>query len=146
MDSPSVAVSPSLSEDPVATVVPTRDDVEAPPRANPTATGIPAPAATQVATEVGATATDQAEIMTRSDTPTPAIPVSDDRVFIMDADLGYASLSLGYIVYRPIRPFAEINGNDVYEGSEVEGFLVEKIEVDRVVLRDDRGPLVLRVP
>jgi hypothetical protein len=64
----------------------------------------------------------------------------------MDAELGYASLSLGYIVFRPVRPFAEINGNDVYEGSEVAGFKVEKIEVDRVVLRDDRGLLELRVP
>jgi hypothetical protein len=76
----------------------------------------------------------------------PAATASGVRVFIMDADLGYASLSLGYIVFRPVRPFAEINGDDVYEGSEVEGFTVEKIEVDRVVLRDSRGPLELRVP
>jgi len=76
----------------------------------------------------------------------PAVTTSGNRVFIMDAELGYASLSLGYIVFRPVRPFAEINGNDVYEGSEVAGFKVEKIEVDRVVLRDDRGPLELRVP
>ena len=59
---------------------------------------------------------------------------------------GYASLSLGYIVFRPVRPFAEINGVDIYEGSEIAGFKVEKIEVDRVVLRDSRGPLELRVP
>lgn len=77
---------------------------------------------------------------------TPVITTSGERVFVMDAELGYASLSLGYIVFRPIRPFAEINGNDVYEGSEVAGFKVEKIEVDRVVLSDDRGTLVLRVP
>ena len=64
----------------------------------------------------------------------------------MDADLGYASLSLGYIVFRPVRPFAEINGVDIYEGSEIAGFKVEKIEIDRVVLRDARGPLELRVP
>jgi len=77
---------------------------------------------------------------------TPVITTSGERVFIMDAELGYASLSLGYIVFRPVRPFAEINGMEVYEGSEVAGFTVEKIEVDRVVLRDGRGPLELRVP
>ena len=71
---------------------------------------------------------------------------SGTRVFVMDADLGYATLSLGYIVFRPVRPFAEINGVDIYEGSEIAGFKVEKIEIDRVVLRDDRGPLELRVP
>ena len=76
----------------------------------------------------------------------PVITTSGTRVFVMDAELGYASLSLGYIVFRPVRPFAEINGVDIYEGSEIAGFKVEKIEVDRVVLRDDRGPLELRVP
>jgi hypothetical protein len=69
-----------------------------------------------------------------------------ERIFILDADLGTTSLSLGYIVFRPVRPFAEINGVEVYEGSEVEGFTVEKIEADKVTLRDADGPLVLRVP
>ncbi len=79
-------------------------------------------------------------------TATRVAAASGNRVFIMDADLGYTTLSLGYIVFRPIRPFAEINGVDIYEGSEIAGFKVEKIEIDRVVLRDDRGPLELRVP
>ena len=43
-------------------------------------------------------------------------------------------------------PFAEINGVEVWVGSEIEGFVVEAIEADRVVLRDDNGPLILRVP
>ena len=59
-----------------------------------------------------------------------------------DPDLGDASddlvacdttLSLGYIVFRPVRPFAEINGEEVFEGSEIAGFVVERIEADRVV-------------
>lgn len=79
-------------------------------------------------------------------TATPGTTASNEREFVMDADLGYATLSLGYIVFRPVRPFAEINGNDVYEGSEVAGFTVDAIEIDRVVLSDSRGPLVLRVP
>ncbi|MFV2073000.1 MAG: hypothetical protein ACC742_10170 [Thermoanaerobaculales bacterium] len=69
-----------------------------------------------------------------------------ERIFVIDADLGYATLSLGYIVFRPNNPFAEINDIDVHVGSEVAGFVVEAIEVDRVLLRDDRGPLILRVP
>ena len=64
----------------------------------------------------------------------------------MEAELGDVVLSLGYIVARTTNPFAEINGVDVYVGSEIEGFVVEAIEADRVVLRDDKGPLTLRVP
>jgi hypothetical protein len=71
---------------------------------------------------------------------------SGERVFVMEADLGNVVLSLGYIVSRSTDPFAEINGIDVYVGSEIEGFVVEAIEADRVVLRDSNGPLVLRVP
>jgi hypothetical protein len=67
------------------------------------------------------------------------------RVFVLDADLGYASLSLGFIVARPVRPFAEINDIEVYVGSEVAGFVVEQIEPDQVTLRDARGELVLKV-
>jgi len=73
-------------------------------------------------------------------------PPPGGRVFMLDAELGGTTLSLGYIVFRPVRPFAEINGVDVYEGSEIEGFTVERIEADRVVLRDADGPLELRVP
>ena len=78
---------------------------------------------------------------TASDRETPG-----ERVFVLDADLGYASLSLDFIVFRPDDPFAEINGAEVHEGWRVEGFVVEKIEHDRVRLRDENGPLVLRVP
>jgi hypothetical protein len=67
------------------------------------------------------------------------------RVFIVEANLGYATLSLDYIVYRSEDPFAEINGIELHEGSWLDGFTVEKIERDRVMLRDNRGPLVLRV-
>jgi len=71
-------------------------------------------------------------------------PAVNQRVFVLDANLGYASLSLGFIVARSVRPFAEINDIEVYEGSEVAGFVVEKIEPDQVVLRDARGELVLK--
>ena len=64
----------------------------------------------------------------------------------MEAELGYASLSLGYIVARSGNPFAEINGTEVWIDSEIEGFVVEAIESDRVILRDDKGLLILKVP
>jgi len=84
----------------------------------------------------------------------PAVAVAEEsvtdsdgnRVFVMEAELGYASLSLGFIVSRASNPFAEINGRDVWIDSEIEGFVVEAIEADRVVLRDDKGLLILRVP
>ena len=69
-----------------------------------------------------------------------------ERVYILDAKVGNVTLSLGYIVARTTNPFAEINGIEVLVGSEIEGFVVEKIEPDRVVLRDKNGLLVLRVP
>jgi hypothetical protein len=84
----------------------------------------------------------------------PAVPVTEEsdtdsdgnRVFVLEANLGYASLNLGYIVSRSTNPFAEINGREVRIGSEIQGFVVEAIEADRVVLRDKKGPLILRVP
>ena len=86
--------------------------------------------------------------------PPPAVAVAEEpvtdsdgnRVFVMEAEVGGVSLSLGYIVARSSNPFAEINGIDVWIGSEIEGFVVEAIEADRVLLRDDKGPLILRVP
>ena len=76
----------------------------------------------------------------------PSISPSGERIFVMEAELGYASLSLGYIVARSSNSFAEINGTEVWIDSEIEGFVVEAIESDRVILRDDKGLLILRVP
>ena len=94
---------------------------------------------------------DIAQTVTES---APAVAVAGEsvtdadgnRVFVIEAELGYASLSLGFIVARSKNSFAEINGTEVWIGSEIAGFVVEAIEADRVVLRDDRGLLVLRVP
>ena len=69
-----------------------------------------------------------------------------NRVFVMEAEIGGVTLSLGYIVARSSNPFAEINGTEVWIDSEIEGFVVEAIEADRVILRDDKGLLILRVP
>ena len=91
--------------------------------------------------------TETAGLASGDDAANETVSLADrERVFEIEAELGYASLNLGYIVARPDNPFAEINGVDVFVGSEIEGFVVEAIETDRVILRDDRGPLVLKVP
>ena len=77
-------------------------------------------------------------------TPVPDF-TSEPREYVAEADLGYTTLSLDYIVFRPVDPFAEINGFDVRVGSTIEGFKVEEITADSVRLRDARGLLVLRV-
>lgn len=84
-------------------------------------------------------------------TKAPPTPVTDragagERVYEVEANLGYATLTLDYIVYRPTDPFAQINGVDVRIGGTVEGFTLEEIGRTSVRLRDDRGALVLRVP
>jgi len=114
---------------------------------------VPVESGEEAAVVVVATPTPTAPLVATTQDPAP-VPTpqersgaaTDHRIFVLDADLGYATLSLGYIVARPVNPFAEINGIEVSVGSEVEGFRVEKIEADRVVLRDEKGELVLRVP
>ena len=143
-------------EQPVAAVVPTptpspTPTLEAPQVETPAA--VPVVTAEETAVVVAATPTAVPPTIEIAPEPAPeptlqkqTVTATGDRVFILDADLGYATLSLGYIVARPVNPFAEINGAEVIVGSEVEGFRVEKIEADRVVLRDEKGELVLRVP
>jgi hypothetical protein len=67
-----------------------------------------------------------------------------ERVYILHADLGYATLHLDFLVYKTSGGFGRINGLDVAPGTIVEGFVVEEIGSDFIRLRDSRGPLVLR--
>ncbi len=67
------------------------------------------------------------------------------REFVEHADLGYATLELGYIAYLPSDPFAQINGRDVRVGAVVDGFVVKDIAADAVTLHDGHGDVVLRV-
>lgn len=81
-------------------------------------------------------------------TPSPrAAPdaAAGPREFGLIADLGYARLELGYLIYRPDDPFAEINGVEVHVGSRLEGFKVDAIGKTFVRLSDDRGDVLLRV-
>ena len=143
-------------EQPVAAVVPMLTPSPAPAVEAPQAEApavVPVGSAEETAVVVVATQTPTTPQAATAREPAP-VPTpqkrtgtaTNGRVFDLDADLGYATLSLGYIVARPVNPFAEINGIEVSIGSEVEGFRVEKIEADRVVLRDEKGELVLRVP
>jgi len=75
----------------------------------------------------------------------PAVVSSGERAFVLEADLGYARLSLGFVVARPTDPFAEVNGQEVHVGSVVDGFTVEEITDRGVTLRDARGPLELKL-
>jgi hypothetical protein len=71
---------------------------------------------------------------------------ADERVFEVEADLGYAFLSLDYIVAGANDTYAQINGFDVRVGGHIEGFTVEEITAERVRLVDENGPLLLKVP
>jgi hypothetical protein len=62
----------------------------------------------------------------------------------LDADLGYATLHLDFLVYKPSGGFGRVNGQDVAPGTIVDGFTVEEIGADFIRLRDSRGALVLR--
>ncbi|PWB68449.1 MAG: hypothetical protein C3F15_16355 [Holophagae bacterium] len=79
-------------------------------------------------------------------TPSETRGPGGERVFHVEADLGYASLVVDYIAFRPDDPFARINGVDVRVGSTVEGFTVEEITGTAVRLRDERGTVILKVP
>ncbi len=58
--------------------------------------------------------------------------------------MGGTTLRLDYLVYRPSDPFAEINGVELHEGWEIEGYTVVRIQTDRVVLEGPEGKVVLR--
>lgn len=79
-------------------------------------------------------------------TPRETRGPNGERVFHVEADVGYASLVVDYIVDRHSDPFARINGRDIRVGGTIEGFTVEEITSAAVRLRDARGPLVLMVP
>jgi glucose/arabinose dehydrogenase len=68
-----------------------------------------------------------------------------ERSFVLRAELGYATLALDFLVFKPGAPFGRINGQDIVRGSTVAGFTVEEIGRDFVRLRDERGPLILKV-
>jgi hypothetical protein len=93
-----------------------------------------------------ASTTDRTAQSDRDRTDGVTIGPDGERIYLIEADLGGVTLTLDFIVFRPDDPFAEINGLDVHVGSTIEGFTVEAIERNQVLLRDDEGFLILRAP
>ncbi len=117
------------------------------PAGAPTRATAAAPAATGVAQAADAPQASPATAdRPASSTPpeTPAVATTAERVYVLRADLGYATLQLDFLVYKPGGGFGRVNGQDVAPGTIVEGFTVEAIGPDFIRLRDSRGPLVLR--
>jgi hypothetical protein len=88
-----------------------------------------------------------------TDDPTTSGPESGflgtengEEIYILEADLGDVSLSLDFLIYREVDPFAEINGVEVHLGGTIEGYRVKAIERDRVSLSNGRRTIVLRAP
>jgi hypothetical protein len=79
-------------------------------------------------------------------TPRETRGPAGERVFHVEADLGYASLAVDYIVARPNDPFARINGLDARVGDTIEGLTVDAITPTEVRLHDARGVVILKVP
>ena len=122
----------------------------------------PAPAAAPAGAPARATALAPAATAATQATGTPVAPPATDqppgspppepradantaeRVYLLHADLGYATLHLDFLVYKPGGGFGRVNGQDVAPGTIVDGFTVEEIGPDYIRLRDSRGPLVLR--
>lgn len=77
--------------------------------------------------------------------PTAVAEPGGAREFVASATIGDVTLTLGYLVYRPKDPFVEINGIDVRVGSMIEGFVIDEITRDRVVLHNGDGPVVIKV-
>ena len=67
-------------------------------------------------------------------------------VYILEAKLGKVQLSLDFIIFRPVDPFAEINGIELHIGGVIEGYRVKVIERDRVHLSNGRKDIILRTP
>ena len=143
MDAELEAPAPPTSPEPRAATG-TLGETQPPAQpAVPLAEPIPAPTAPGASGARGAEPRSPDPISAQRDaTPDPG---TGERSYRARAELGYASLVLDYLVYRPSDPFAQINGAEVHEGSVIEGFTVEEITRDHVRLRDERGPLLLRV-
>lgn len=142
-DSPSPEVPAVVAEpEPAAAAV-----------AGPVATPTPSPLPVEAATAADAaplTPTEAADTPAPTPTRTPApsgplaIGPAGERIYLVEADLDGTHLSLGYLVFRPVDPFAEINGREVRVGAEVEGYRVTAIEREAVTLRRGEAVIVLQ--
>lgn|GEM_PF-2449401 len=64
---------------------------------------------------------------------------------VVEGQVDGVTLHLDFLVYGAGRSFASINGQEVRPGSAVDGFVVEQILEDRVLLGGPKGKVVLKV-
>ena len=78
--------------------------------------------------------------------PPAGIANLGSRDYLRQVDLpGGGKLELGGIVYSEAAPFAYLNGRLVGVGEFVEGFRIDRIERQRVILTGDSGEITLRL-
>jgi hypothetical protein len=118
---PSTPTAPS--QPPVPRSLPAASSPELPeaPASPPPATPAPQPTAPSAATAPGV------------------------QEFVVEGKVAGVTLHLDFLVYGASRSFASINGQEVRVGSTVEGFVVEEIREDRVLLRGQAESVVLKV-
>jgi hypothetical protein len=75
----------------------------------------------------------------------PAATAPGVQEFVVEGKVAGVTLHLDFLVYGASRSFASINGQEVRVGSTVEGFVVEEIREDRVLLRGQAESVVLKV-
>jgi len=77
-------------------------------------------------------------------TPAPPSPNPDgNSTFPPSATIEGHPIVLDYLVYREEHPYAQINGIVVEQGAAIEGFLLEKVEKDRIELtKGDRHYII----
>lgn len=76
--------------------------------------------------------------------PSPTASPAALREFAVEGSVDGVHLHLDFLVFGAGRSFVSINGKEVREGGEVNGFVVEQIQEDRVILRGPSGPVVLK--
>lgn len=74
-----------------------------------------------------------------------AVGAPADRTFVLEAEVDGRRLELDFIVWSSREPFAQINRQQVTVGQAVDGFVVRRIERERVVLEGEGGLVTLRV-
>lgn len=69
----------------------------------------------------------------------------EDRTFVLEAEVDGVRLELDFIVWSTREPFAQVNRRQVTVGQTVDGFVVRRIERERVVLEGEGGLVTIRV-
>lgn len=109
------------------------------------ATPTPAPAVAKPFPEHSPEKEDSPPLVTLPPpTPSPTSPPVTLREFLVEGSADGVYLHLDFLVFGAGRSFASINGQEVREGGEIAGFVVEQIQENRVILRGPRGRVVLK--